>query len=169
MGLVHIYCGDGKGKTTSATGLAVRSAGAGMTVFFARLMKGTYSSELKILEQIPEFTVISCDRNYGFSFRMSEKDKAEITKCHNRMISEAFSSDCDLIVLDEFFSAYNYNLIDRELAISLIKNKNPDTELVLTGRNPSDEFLELADYISSIDCIKHPYNLGIKARKGIEY
>ena len=85
------------------------------------------------------------------------------------MISEAFSSGCDLIVLDEFFSAYNYNLIDRELAISLIKNKNPDTELVLTGRNPSDEFLELADYISSIDCIKHPYNIGIKARKGIEY
>ncbi len=169
MGLIHIYCGDGKGKTTSATGLAVRSAGAGMKVFFARLMKGNYSSELKILEYIPEITVRSCDRNYGFSFRMSEKDKAEITECHNKMLSEAFSSESDVIVLDEFFSAYNCCLLDTALARSLIENKNPDTELILTGRNPAPEFLELADYISEIACIKHPYSSGIKARRGIEY
>lgn len=169
MGLIHIYCGDGKGKTTSATGLAVRSAGAGMKVFFARLMKGNYSSELRILEYIPEITVRSCDRNYGFSFNMTEKDKSEITQCHNNMLREAFSSGYDVIVLDEFFSAYNCRLLDAELAFSLVKNKNPDTELILTGRNPAPEFLELADYISEIACIRHPYSSGIKARMGIEY
>lgn len=167
--MIHIYCGDGKGKTTSATGLAVRSAGAGMKVYFARLMKGNFSSELKILESVPEITVRSCDRNYGFYKSMSQSDKAMITECHNKMLSAAFVSGADVIILDEFFSAYNYALLDTALALSLIKNKNPDIELILTGRNPAPELLELADYISEIACVRHPYSRGIKARRGIEY
>ncbi len=169
MGLVHIYCGDGKGKTTAVSGLAIRSAGAGMKVYFARFMKGNFSSELKILESVPEITVRSCNRDYGFYMNMSEKDKAEITECHNRMLSDAFASGADVIILDEFFSAYNHSLIDTVLADSLIMNKNPDTELALTGRNPSPKFKETADYVSEIVCIKHPYEKGITARPGIEY
>lgn len=167
--MIHIYCGDGKGKTTSATGLAVRSAGAGMKVYFARLMKGNFSSELKILESVPEITVRSCDRNYGFYKNMSQSDKAMITECHNKMLSDAFASGADVIILDEFFSAYNYALLDTVLADSLIMNNNPNTELVLTGRNPSGIFMDIADYISEIKAVRHPYSRGIKARRGIEY
>lgn len=169
MGLLHIYCGDGKGKTTASLGLAIRAAGAGMKVCFVQFMKGGDTAELETLNLIPHITVKRCDRAYGFVKNMSDRDKEDITACHNELLKHVFSGGFDLVILDEFNSAYGYGLMDKELAEKLIINGKSSCEIALTGRNPADVFFRAADYVSEICCVKHPYEKGITARKGIEY
>lgn len=173
MGLTHIYCGNGKGKTTAAMGLALRAAGAGMRVHIVQLLKGGETSELSALAMIPEITVSRCDRNYGFTFSMTDSEKAAITDCHNRLLSEAEnlmrSGEIGVLIIDEFNAAYKHGLLSAELADRIVLEKNPETELVLTGREPHGKFLQAADYVSEINAVKHPYSCGISARKGIEY
>ncbi len=164
--MLHIYCGDGKGKTTAALGLAIRAAGAGLRVHIVQLMKGAPTSELAALAKIPEITIARCDRDYGFSWKMSERDKSEITACHNRLLGEAFALGADMVILDEFNSAYANDLLDRETAERLIAEAA--AEIVLTGRNPDPKLLGKADYISEIKCVRHPYERGVAARRGIE-
>ena len=171
--MLHIYCGDGKGKTTAALGLALRAAGSGMAVLLVQLMKGGFTSELAALSRIPEITVRRCDRDYDFSFRMDTDERVQITACHNRLLTEAAealrSGRADMVVLDEFFAAWSTELLDRRLAEQLVAACPETAELVLTGRNPEADFLELADYVSEMRAVKHPYEKGIAARKGIEY
>lgn len=169
MGFLHIYCGDGKGKTTAALGLALRASGAGMKVCFVQFMKGGETAELNTLRLIPEIKVIRCNRNYPFFKNMTEADKTEIAECHDRLLSEAFGGGYDMIILDEFNSAYRYGLMDREKAQELILNEKSNAEIVLTGREPADIFVDAADYISEIKSVRHPYEKGIAARKGVEY
>ena len=169
MGLLHIYCGDGKGKTTASLGLAIRAAGADMKVCFVQFAKGGETSELDSLKLIPNITVIRCDRKYGFYNEMTDSDKKEITLNHNKLIHLAFKSDKDMIILDEFNFVYEYGLIDKNTAQQLILNGKANKEIILTGRNPAEIFISAADYISEIKAIKHPYDKGITARKGIEY
>lgn len=173
MGLMHIYCGNGKGKTTSAIGLTIRALGSGMKVHIVQFLKGSETSELKVLSQLDNLTIARCDRNYGFTFSMSDEDKALLIQCHNQLLLHAeslvLSNSIDMLVLDEFNSAYGKNLLDRTIADRLILNRPPQLELVLTGRNPDSKFLQLADYVSEIQAVKHPYTQGITARKGIEY
>lgn len=169
MGLLHIYCGDGKGKTTAAIGLAIRAAGADMKVNFVQLMKGSATSELSSLKFIPNIKVSRCDRDYGFFINMSEDDKAEITECHNNLIMKAISDNADMIILDEFCSAYNYRLLNKKDVMEAISVKLKSTEIILTGRDPDKYLLDAADYISEISCISHPYEKGLAARRGIEF
>ena len=171
--MLHIYCGDGKGKTTAALGLALRAAGSGMRVHFVQLLKGSETSELASLARIPAITVLRCDRDYGFTFQMDDAKKAAITVCHNRMLREAAerlrSGGTDLLVLDEFFAAYNTGLLNRTFADELVLQFPKEKELVLTGREPAAPFWAAADYISEICARKHPYKRGISARRGIEF
>ncbi len=167
--MLQIYCGDGKGKTTAAVGLAVRAAGSGMSVGFIQFMKSGVSSEIAILEKIPGIDVKCCDRDYGFFENMTDDGKKDITACHNALLRYAFSQSSDMIILDEFNFAYKNDLIDREAARSLIIDGAGNAEVILTGRNPDEIFLSSADYISEIKCIKHPYRKGVISRKGIEY
>lgn len=173
MGLIHIYCGDGKGKTTAAVGLAVRAAGSGMKVHFVHFLKGSPTSEIAALEKIQNITIRRCDKDYGFTFTMSDEDKAAITACHDRLLAEALglmeSGGADMVILDEFNAAYACGLLDKELADRLVLDKPADIELVLTGRDPQPKFVEAADYVSEILAVKHPYSRGIEARKGIEF
>jgi len=171
--MLHIYCGDGKGKTTAALGLAVRAAGNGMRVHFVQFLKGSPTSELEILQRLPEISVLRCDRDYGFTFQMNDEDKQKITQRHNQMLFEAmdrvYQHKTDMLVLDEFFPAYSCNLLDKELASRLVFGIHDKTELILTGRAPEQQFIDLADYVSEIKSVKHPYEKGISARAGIEY
>lgn len=180
--MLHIYCGNGKGKTTAAVGLAVRAVGAGMRVRFVQFMKGAYTSELAVLENISGLEVQRCNKDYGFYKSMSENDKLDITHCHNDLLEFAFSTSIaynnvvdkltdksKMIVLDEFCSAYNYGLMDKSLAEKLILDNKDNTEVVLTGRDPAEIFVNAADYISEIHCLRHPYERGISARKGVEF
>lgn len=173
MGLTHIYCGDGKGKTTAAVGLAVRAAGSGMKVHIVQFLKGNPTAELASLSLLPNITVDRPQKNYGFTFSMSDADKAELTACHNAMLGRAAelmnSGSIQMLIVDEFFAGYNSGLVDKALAERLVFDKPENCELVLTGRDPAEKFISDADYVSEIKAVKHPYEKGIPARKGIEY
>lgn len=172
-GLIHIYCGDGKGKTTAALGLALRAAGAGKRVHIVQLLKGNPTSELNSLALLPNITVDRPEKDFGFTFNMTDEQKAELTGIHNRLLSFAFDKmncdDTDMLIIDEFFAAYNKNFLDREITDRIVFEKAFDCELVLTGREPDRKFIDAADYVSEIKSVKHPYEKGISARKGIEY
>lgn len=172
--MIHIYCGDGKGKTTAAIGLAARMAGNGGRVHIAQFLKGSESGEISFLKNVvknnAEITVSRLDRDYGFYKNMTESEKAEITNCHNAVLQDALSmlDSLDMLVLDEIFAALNYGLADMG-TVKRIMEGCGETELVLTGREPGKYFLGAADYISEIKKIKHPFDMGVKARKGIEF
>ena len=167
--MLQIYCGEGKGKTTASLGLALRMAGAGMKVAFVQFMKGGDTAELKSLAKIDEITVMRCDRDYGFFNTLSESDKKELTECHNGLLGNAFSGSYDAVILDEFNFAYGHKLMDCGKAEELILGAAKDIEVVITGRQPAQVFVDAADYISEIQCVRHPYLKGVTARKGIEY
>lgn len=171
--MIEIYCGSGKGKTTAALGLTLRASGAGMRVLFVQFLKGGETSELSALSLLPGVTVRRCDRDYGFTFRMSDADRAAITACHNALLAGAWDAmqtqSAGLIVLDELCAAYNTGLLDQTAALRLVQHCPPEIELVLTGRDPDPAFLAAADYISEIHAVRHPFERGITARKGIEY
>ncbi len=168
--MIHIYTGDGKGKTTSAIGLAVRGAGAGMRVLFMQFMKNSDSSEISVLEKIG-ITVICCNECNKFAFQMNSDELSAVKRSHDKMLNMADSAvksgSCDMIVFDEFFSAYNANLLNREYAWEIISAGG--TEIVLTGRNAPVLFTDTADYVTVMQKIKHPFDSGTVARKGVEY
>jgi len=173
QGLIHIYCGEGKGKTTAALGLALRAAGHGLRVLILRFLKGQKSGELVSLEKIPEITVFHGRENLDhFSFEMTEEQKKQSRLIHNenlrQAIAEIGSGEFDLVILDEIIPAYNLQLVDQKLLLDFLKNKPAALEVALTGRDPQPELLELADYVSEIKKVKHPYDRGVRARDGIE-
>lgn len=171
-GLIHIYTGDGKGKTTAAIGLAVRCVGSGQKVVFTQLMKGNHSSERTVLEQIEGVYVVPAEKSFGFSWTLSDGGKDEARKAYTRQfqnaIAKAEAENCRMIIFDEVMSAYNNDMIDRGAVLSFLKNKPAAWEVVLTGRLPEPELVALADYVSEVRKVKHPYDTGIPSRKGIE-
>ncbi len=175
-GLIHIYCGDGKGKTTAAIGLAVRAAGTGLPVAVVRFIKTDRSGELEALQTIPQIELIPSEKNFKFSFQMSEAEKAEAAVLCTRMMEAAFAkadklaaAGRALLVMDEILDAVNCGFVDKERLIGLLKERPKGLEVVMTGRNPAPELTEIADYLSEIKKVKHPYDQGIMARKGIEF
>lgn len=173
MGLIHCCCGDGKGKTTSALGLALRFAGAGGRVYIVQFLKGAESGELKILDQLDGITVLRNEKDLGFVFQMTEEQKAQCRKMHNENLDKALASvrsgQCGMLILDELTYAYDMDLIDKKLIEELIIQKPEPLELIITGRDPAPLFTDNADYISEIKAVKHPFDKGIPARRGIEY
>ena len=172
-GLIHLYTGDGKGKTTAALGLLLRAHGSGMRTVFAQFLKGRDTGEIKALEKLGDVTVLRSTREFGFFTLESEENKLEIVSQNNRILSEAYrlanTGECDLLVLDEICAAYSNNALDKELVDSLIKDKPLELELVLTGREAPELMIEYADYVTEFVKHKHPYDNGIVARRGIEY
>lgn len=173
MGLIHVYCGDGKGKTTCALGLALRAAGAKMNVVIIQFLKGSDTSELQSIKNIPEIKVLRNAEDYGFVSNMTPAQLETIKQMHNDNLNIALrlieTEKCDLLILDELTYVYDMKLIDTEKIDSLIKNKPENLELVITGRNPNSVFIDNADYITEMKALKHPFDKGIHARKGIEF
>ena len=169
QGLIHLYTGDGKGKTTAAVGLSVRAAGNGMRVWFLQFMKGRPSGEIAVLERLPGVTVRrgECQK---FSFQMTEEEKKAVRFQQDELLREAVSQleEIDLLVLDEVTSAISTGLLGEEDLKKLLTQKPPQLELVLTGRDPADYMIEAADYLTQMVKQKHPYDRGIAARRGIE-
>lgn len=172
-GLTHVYYGDGKGKTTAAIGLAVRAAGAGKQVIFAQFLKGGATSELKILERLPNIRIFRNQEDLGFFKNMTPQEKERAASMHTETLKKIFltikNEPIDMLILDEITYPYEYGVIDRDMLEHLILKKPEPLELVITGRNPSPLFLEAADYITEMKKIKHPFDKKIIARKGIEY
>lgn len=171
-GLVHIYCGDGKGKTTAAAGLALRAAAAGLRVLILQFFKDGTSGEMRLLAERPEVTVLAGGTG-KFFWEMDSDEREEQTRKHNDLLDQAkeimHSGRCDVLILDELLSAWNTGLIEREKVLSLIDGRPSKVELVLTGRDPAPELLERGDYISEVVARRHPFEQGFQAREGIEY
>ena len=240
-GLVHIYCGDGKGKTPAALGLALRAAGNGVPVVIARFLKNDGSGEVGILENVPGVYLFHCERQFGFTWTMSEEQKAEAGEYFTRLFERAWEMGCKtvresvegagkadgcmagenwgsdsvsdgssrrdtgvcdtgasisespvsgapvsgspasapltsppceiraLLVLDEIMAAVNSGFVANERLLAALDHRPDGLEVVLTGRGPSEELLSRADYVTEMRAVKHPYEKGVGARKGVEY
>lgn len=170
--MIHLYYGDGKGKTTAALGLTIRALGSGFKVVFVQFLKNQATGELAVLDGLQGVTVLRGKEGSGFSFSMTEEEKEKTKRLHTENLKSAIalaaSGKCDMLVLDEAVGAYARDLIDKALLEEFVRKKPEDLELVLTGRNPAEWMIGLADYVSEIKKIKHPYDRGIPARAGIE-
>lgn len=171
-GLVHIYCGDGKGKTTTGMGLCIRAAGYGYRVLIYQFMKNNGTSERKSLEQIRNITVLDGLEEEKFSFQLTPEEKEERRKFYNgqlRKVTElAVSQRFDVLFLDETVYAIRAGLLDEDAVIEFLRNKPETLEVILTGQNPSQRLMDEADYVSEIRKIKHPFDRKQPARDGIE-
>ncbi len=179
-GCVHIYCGDGKGKTTAAVGQAVRAAGRGKKVLIARFLKTDDSGEIGVLAGLSGITVLPCAKTFGFYSQMTEEQKRSAAEYYNELLQLAWQraekEDYDMLVLDEIMAACRYGLTDENDLVQKLESlrksqgsRSRGLEVVMTGRNPSERMIELADYVSEIRKVKHPYDNGLSAREGIEY
>ena len=170
-GLIHIYCGDGKGKTTAAVGLCVRAAGSGMRVLFTQFFKDGSSGEVRVLREIPGVSTLHAQENYGRAAGMNEADRAAAARTYTALLHTALdrAGGVDLLVLDEAISTYNHAMLDRGELLDFLRHKPESLEVVLTGRNPPGELVELGDYVAQVTKIKHPFDEGVLAREGIEY
>ncbi len=171
--MIHVYFGDGKGKTTCAMGLALRAIGRDKNIVVAQFLKGSQSGEIIELEKIEGVKVFKLDSELPFTFQMSDVQKVDARQQHNRIFQKAIhfvnAGYCDMLVLDELCSAIETNLIDEKYIKEFINSVSSDIEIVITGRNPPEYITEKADYITEMKLHKHPYDNGIGAREGVEY
>lgn len=167
-GLVHLYWGEGKGKTTAAMGLALRALGAGRRVVIVQFLKGRQTGEIPLLEQLGA-QVLRGKAGQKFSFQMDEEERAETRALQTEHLGRALALEADLLVLDEACAAWRKDLVDRELLRRAVLDRPQGREVVLTGRNPPDWMREAADYSTEMKCHRHPFERGIPARQGVEF
>lgn len=172
-GMVHIYHGDGKGKTTAAMGLALRALGCGWRVGIVQFLKGSPTGEIMALEQMSGVMILRGRAGTKFSVQMNQAEREEARALHHAQLTEAMQAaerqGYDLLILDEALDACGCGLLDEALLLKTIAQRPPRLELVLTGRNPSHSVLNLADYVTEMKLQKHPYERGIPARRGVEF
>jgi cob(I)alamin adenosyltransferase len=170
-GLVEIFTGEGKGKTSAALGTIIRALGHGLRVYIVFFMKGDFPyGEQKILCRLPNCTV----ERFGFQDftdpeHVKPEEKAEARKALNAARKAMLNGKYDIVILDEVNVAAAWKLIDIDSVVKLIKEKPDNVELVLTGRYAHPKLVELADLVTDMVKVKHPFDKGILSRKGIEY
>jgi len=170
QGYIHIYTGNGKGKTTAAIGLAIRAAGYGMKTYIGQFMKGRHYGELTALRDHPCITI----EQYGDVVECVHRE--EITQKHidqaqlglKQARKAIHSNQYDIVILDEINVAVWFDLITAEDVLDLLNERPKNVEFILTGRRAPEVFLEMADLVSDIKEIKHYHDQGVKARNGIE-
>ena len=171
-GLIHLYIGDGKGKTTAAAGLAARAAGSGRRVVFAQFLKGSRTGETASLEALGVMVVRS-GQDHGFCWDMDmdrrEACRAEQSRIFAEAKEAAEAAPTALLALDEALDAMAEGLLDEEGLRGFLARKPEGLELALTGRDAPDWLKEMAGYITEMKKIKHPYDRGIPARESVEY
>jgi cob(I)alamin adenosyltransferase len=169
-GYVQVFTGNGKGKTTAALGLALRAAGAGMSVFIAQFAKTGDYSEIESLKRFDDKIVIKQYGSPGFIVNIAAKDDIENARKGLREVREIIASGAyQLVILDEANIATYFKLFPPEDLLDIIKSKPGHVELVITGRNADPLILENADLVTEMREIKHYFDNGVQARKGIEH
>lgn len=167
-GLIHLYWGNGKGKTTAAMGVAMRALAAGEKVVIVQFLKGQESGEITLLSQLGAKIYRGKARD-KFVFQMNEEEKAETRKVQDENLLAALQEPADLLILDEACAALELKMVDEALLKKAVCQKPEGQELILTGRNPADWMRKVADYNTEMHCWRHPYEKGIVARKGVEF
>jgi cob(I)alamin adenosyltransferase len=170
-GLVQVFTGKGKGKTTGALGTAIRALGHGFRVNIIVFMKGDYPyGEWNTLSKLPNIDFARFgSRGFVDRQNISSKDREQAEQALAAAREAMLSGNYDLVVLDEVNVAAAWGLVGLDKVIELINEKPKDVELILTGREADTKLIELADMVTECVDIKHPYKKGIKARRGIEY
>lgn len=171
MGFVHIYYGDGKGKTTAAIGQAIRAAGNNCEVLFYQFLKDNTSGERIILNELEHITCIEGRTEELFSFQMNQKQIQESKDYYQKKFAQIDKQvvHYQMLVLDEIICAIQVGLLEEEQVIRFLKQKNQELEVIMTGNVPSEKLKSCADYITEMKKEKHPFDKGEKARRGIEF
>ncbi|MBQ9519533.1 MAG: cob(I)yrinic acid a,c-diamide adenosyltransferase [Firmicutes bacterium] len=170
-GLVHIYCGDGKGKTTAAAGLALRCAGAGGKVLMVQFLKDGTSGEIKAFRNVKSVNVLPATFDVKFSFKMTAEEKKAAAEYYSKRFETAaqMARYYDMFVADELLHAVNLGFVKLDDVLDFLNKRDFAAEIVITGREASQELLDAADYVTEMKKIKHPFDKGVKARKKVEY
>ncbi|MBL4931097.1 cob(I)yrinic acid a,c-diamide adenosyltransferase [Clostridium paridis] len=173
-GMIQIYTGNGKGKSTSAIGQGIRAAGNGLNVIMIQFLKSNETGELKILGNLVEnFKVIRMESKKDFVWNLNKEQieelKIEIKTEYNYALELLKNDECDVLILDEAFGVLNNGFLNENDIINLFENKRNETEIILTGRNAPQSIIERADLVTEMVEIKHYFSKGVSARKGIEF
>lgn len=171
LGMVHVYTGNGKGKTTASLGLGMRAAGHGFRVLMIQFMKGDIKyGELEAAKHLPNFQILQ----FGRPDFVDKENPAQIDidlagKGLERARKTVKEGEADLLILDEINVAVEWKLVSASDVIDIVKSRPENMEIVLTGRYAPAEFIEIADTVTEMTEIKHPFKNGVLARKGVEY
>ena len=168
---MEVFTGDGKGKTSAALGIALRALGHGLRVCIVYFMKGDFPyGEQKVLSQLQNMTFIKFGQlSFVDPNNIKEEEKEEARKALDTARKAMLSNDYDVVILDEVNVAAAWKLIDLNEVIKLTQEKPEKVELILTGRYADDKLIELADLVTNMTKVKHPYDKGILSREGIDY
>lgn len=171
--MIHVYYGDGKGKTTAAMGLALRMLAAGGRVVIVQFLKDGGSGEVRMLSSRLGVPVFACAPMGKFTWEMTNEELATVRKAHDEnlvaALDEVEALGARLLVLDEVLDALAMGLVDEEAITRVLKKGASELEVVLTGRNPSEDIVSRADYLTEMKCRKHPFEQGVPSREGVEY
>jgi len=168
-GLLVLHCGDGKGKTTAALGLAARAVGHGMKVCMVQFIKGKWQSGEHHLDLGENFEIIPMGEGFTWDTKDRTRDMEMVRAGWDLAMQKARSGDYRMLILDEFLYVLSYNYFPLPEVLDFVANKPANLHLILTGRNPPQELIDAADLVTEMKAIKHPYQSGIKAQKGIEF
>ncbi len=171
-GLIQVYTGDGKGKTTCALGLALRAVGQGFRVYMVQFMKGRETGELRAAAErlAPDMTMRSFGRPGLVKLRApAPEDLALVREAWDLARQVILAGEHDLVILDEINLALTFNLVPREEVFQVLRERPPWVEVVLTGRQAPPELVEMADLVTEMRPLKHYYAAGVPARRGIEW
>lgn len=167
--MIHIYTGNGKGKTTAAIGLGIRAAMAGKKVFMGQFIKGMEYSELKIVDYLPNIEIQQFGRDC-FIEKEPTKEDIKIAKNGLKICEEIIEKgEMDVVILDELNIALFFKLFTVEEVISVLNKRDENMEIIITGRYAPKELIDMADLVTEMVEVKHYYNKGIEARRGIEF
>ncbi|MGQ9675251.1 MAG: cob(I)yrinic acid a,c-diamide adenosyltransferase [Chloroflexota bacterium] len=170
QGLVQVYTGNGKGKTTAALGLTLRAVGQGLRVYIGQFLKGVPYGEVAALARLPNVTIKQFGRpEWVDPTCITAEDRAMAERALQAIAEAVHSGEYDVVILDEVNVAAGWGLLDVDEVVQLIKSRPASVELVLTGRSAPPEFVDLADLVTDMREIKHPYQKGITSRRGIEF
>ena len=169
-GLILVHTGDGKGKSSSAFGVAIRALGWGKTVGVVQFIKGKWiTGERQFFKKLPEVTWHTMGEGFTWDTQDRDRDIAAATAAYAKACEMMASGDYDLILLDEINIALRYDYLDINAVIDGLKARSDRTSVILTGRDAKPELMDYADLVSEMTEIKHPFKSGIKAQRGIDF
>ncbi len=169
-GLIIVHTGNGKGKTTAALGLALRASGCGMKVLMLQFFKGKWKcGELRSAPKLDNFEICPMGKGFTWESKDVEVDKAMVRNAWRAAQEKILSGNYDVVVLDEINYALGYGFLPLEDVVEFLRKKPAMLHVVLTGRNAKPEIVEIADLVTEMRQVKHPFEQGIGAQRGIEF
>jgi len=169
-GLIIVNTGNGKGKTTAAIGTAFRAAGVGFKVKMIQFIKGSWEyGELRSADKLDNFDIIPMGEGFTWETKDKKRDTEVAHKAWDACREAIEKNEHDLLIFDEINNAIAYGYLEVELVVAALKKKPKDMHIILTGRDAAPELIELADLVTEMREIKHPFKKGIYAQRGIEY